>query len=75
MRNLRLVITSALAVVLVACCLDSQARETATTAVRGRIHADAEKIRAIYKNGVLNITLPKAEQAKPRRIQIAAVAA
>src|SRR5436853_3146547 len=49
MRNLRLVITSALAVVLVACCLDSQARETATTAVRGRIHADAEKIRAHVK--------------------------
>jgi HSP20 family protein len=36
---------------------------------------DADKIRANYKSGVLSITLPKAEAAKPKRIQIAATAA
>jgi HSP20 family protein len=36
---------------------------------------DADKIRASYKSGVLTITLPKAEAAKPKRIQIAATAA
>jgi len=36
---------------------------------------DADKIRASYKAGVLSITLPKAEAAKPKRIQIAATAA
>jgi HSP20 family protein len=35
---------------------------------------DAEKIQASYKDGVLRITLPKAEQAKPKRIAIAGVA-
>jgi len=35
---------------------------------------DPEKIRADFKAGVLSITLPKAEVAKPRRIQIAATA-
>jgi len=35
---------------------------------------DANKIQAAYKDGVLSITLPKAEQAKPKRIQIAAIA-
>jgi HSP20 family protein len=36
---------------------------------------DADKIRASYNSGVLSITLPKAEAAKPKRIQIAATAA
>jgi HSP20 family protein len=36
---------------------------------------DADKIRAVYKNGLLNISLPKAESVKPKRIQIAASAA
>jgi HSP20 family protein len=38
-------------------------------------YVDADKIRATYKAGVLSITLPKAEAAKPKRIQIAATAA
>lgn len=36
---------------------------------------DTDKIRANYRNGVLSISLPKAEQAKPKRIQIAAASA
>jgi len=35
---------------------------------------DAEKIHATYKAGVLSIALPKAETAKPKKIQIAATA-
>ena len=31
---------------------------------------DAEKVEAVLKNGVLTIKLPKAEAAKPRRIQV-----
>ena len=31
---------------------------------------DANKITASYENGVLTITLPKAEQARPREIQV-----
>jgi HSP20 family protein len=34
--------------------------------------ADAERITASYDNGVLTVTIPIAERAKPRRIQIAA---
>jgi HSP20 family protein len=34
----------------------------------------ADKIQATYKDGVLRISLPKAEQAKPKRIQIGAAA-
>ncbi len=33
---------------------------------------DASKIEASLKNGVLNLRLPKAEQAKPRRIAVRA---
>lgn len=36
---------------------------------------NADAIKANYQDGVLTITLPKAEHAKPRRIQIAAAAA
>jgi hypothetical protein len=36
---------------------------------------DPDKIRTNYKAGVLSITLPKAEAAKPKRIQIAGTTA
>ncbi len=32
--------------------------------------ADSEKVNAAGKNGVLTVTIPKQEKAKPRRIQI-----
>ena len=32
---------------------------------------DAEKITANYENGVLSVTVPMAERAKPRKIQVA----
>jgi HSP20 family protein len=31
---------------------------------------DASKVSAIYRDGVLTITLPKAEEAKPKQIQV-----
>ncbi|PXX66557.1 HSP20 family protein [Nocardia tenerifensis] len=34
-------------------------------------NVDADKISATYNNGVLSVTIPIAERAKPRRIQIA----
>jgi len=36
---------------------------------------EADKIRADFKDGVLSITLPKAESAKAKKIEIAAAAA
>ncbi|CAM4433285.1 Hsp20/alpha crystallin family protein [Nocardia ninae] len=34
-------------------------------------NVDAEKISATYNNGVLSVTIPIAERAKPRRIEVA----
>jgi HSP20 family protein len=31
----------------------------------------ADKVNAVYENGVLTVTLPKREEAKPRKIQVA----
>ncbi len=31
---------------------------------------DANKIQATYKDGILNVTLPKSEEAKPKQIQV-----
>lgn len=47
---------------------------------RGRFHrsvslpkpVDADKVSAAYKDGILTVTLPKAEEAKPRQISVAA---
>ncbi|HEX3035019.1 MAG TPA: Hsp20/alpha crystallin family protein [Thermodesulfobacteriota bacterium] len=33
-------------------------------------NVDAEKIKAEYKDGVLEVTLPKKEEAKPKKIQV-----
>ena len=32
---------------------------------------DANKVSATYRDGILTVTLPKAEEAKPKRIQVA----
>jgi HSP20 family protein len=39
-------------------------------ALRLPAEVDSEKVTAEYKNGVLRITLPKTEAAKPRQIQV-----
>jgi HSP20 family protein len=31
---------------------------------------DASKVSAVYKDGILTVTLPKAEEAKPKQIQV-----
>ncbi|MBN2176754.1 MAG: Hsp20/alpha crystallin family protein [Demequinaceae bacterium] len=40
-------------------------------AVRLPDRVDPDKVSAAYKDGLLTITVPKAESAKPRRIQVA----
>ena len=35
-------------------------------------NVDASRVKAAYKDGVLQVTLPKVEDAKPRQIEIAA---
>jgi HSP20 family protein len=36
------------------------------------VHVDGGKVSASYRDGILTVTLPKAEEAKPRQIQITA---
>jgi len=34
------------------------------------VSVDANKVQASYKDGILTVTLPKAEEAKPRQIEV-----
>jgi HSP20 family protein len=34
-------------------------------------HVQADKVSASYENGVLTVTLPKREEAKPKKVQVA----
>ena len=43
-----------------------QFRRTITLPTR----VDANKVNATYKDGILTVTLPKAEEAKPKQIQV-----
>jgi len=33
-------------------------------------HVDANKVSAVYRDGILTVTLPKAEEAKPKQIPV-----
>ena len=33
-------------------------------------HADASKVKAEFKNGMLTVRLPKSEKAKPKQIEV-----
>ena len=41
-------------------------------AIRLPVEVDADQAEAIFENGVLHLTLPKAEEAKPKRIAVKA---
>lgn len=43
-----------------------------TRVVRLPVEIDADHVQAQLRNGVLTVTLPKAESAKPRKIEVAA---
>lgn len=36
------------------------------------VPVEPDKIKAVYRNGILELTLPKAESTKPRKVQVAA---
>lgn len=36
------------------------------------VPVEPDKIKAVYKNGILELTLPKSEATKPRKVQVAA---
>jgi HSP20 family protein len=36
------------------------------------VPVEPDRIKAVYKNGILELTLPKAEITKPRKVQVAA---
>ena len=39
-------------------------------AIRLGSEIEDEKVEAVYRNGILNVTLPKSERAKPRQIAV-----
>jgi HSP20 family protein len=43
-----------------------------TPAVRLPDRVDPDRVEAAYRDGLLTVTVPKAESAKPRRIQVSA---
>ena len=49
---------------------EGQAETKVTRAVQLPDNVDVEKIAAAYENGVLTVTLPKREEAKPRQVTI-----
>jgi HSP20 family protein len=54
--------------------IDERPRGTFTRQLFLGDNLDAERLNASYELGVLTITIPVAEKAKPRRVQIAAQA-
>jgi len=48
-------------------------QESFTKSVRLPIHIKAESTQAEVENGVLKVTMPKSEEAKPKKIQVKSV--